>query len=337
MRAIRALGLLNESRFYLDSGMAIPRADVDRLAVYAPSVESDFILPVDGSPARNTFRPRYVYALSDAIIDPHTGLIYDATGEYIAESSSWWPLLQLYNQPQSQVGSPRATLPGAYVFLPDNRYYHWLIEDLPAFLGACSASSATILVPKDARGYVGQAADLVDRERVAIDRRTRVERLIMVGRTAGAGNPAFAMAPHPADIATLRAFFRHYLDPSRTGKRLYLTRVGQRRSPPNELELQDWAVAHGFEIFDGTDLELIEQIRLFSAADIVIGLHGAALSNIVWCKRGTKVLEIFDPDWIPSCYSAIASLCGWSIGPMYVGQRQAAAPLGMTYTPRWPR
>jgi hypothetical protein len=37
---------------------------------------------------------------------------------------------------------------------------------------------------------------------------------------------------------------------------------------------------------------LAHQIALFSSASIVVAQHGAALTNLVWCKRGTGCVEI---------------------------------------------
>ena len=40
------------------------------------------------------------------------------------------------------------------------------------------------------------------------------------------------------------------------------------------------------------DLEFAKQIYLFNEASIVIGAHGAAFTNIIFCKQKTKVIEI---------------------------------------------
>jgi hypothetical protein len=39
-------------------------------------------------------------------------------------------------------------------------------------------------------------------------------------------------------------------------------------------------------------LSLAEQIALFSSADVIIAQHGAALSNLIWSRPGTAVVEI---------------------------------------------
>lgn len=60
------------------------------------------------------------------------------------------------------------------------------------------------------------------------------------------------------------------------------------------------------EILKGTPLD--EQIRIFSRAKVVIGNHGAALSNLMFCPAGTQVLE-FRPVSFP-CYSNLAQRLG---------------------------
>jgi Glycosyltransferase 61 len=39
-----------------------------------------------------------------------------------------------------------------------------------------------------------------------------------------------------------------------------------------------------------------DQVRLFSRAQLVIGIHGAGLANMVFCRPGTTLVEV-DPEW----------------------------------------
>jgi capsular polysaccharide biosynthesis protein len=63
-----------------------------------------------------------------------------------------------------------------------------------------------------------------------------------------------------------------------------------------------------FVSFDGTRMSLLSQIALFSSARQLIGMHGAALANIVWAPEGVDVCEIFSSGYMPSCYSALTSI-----------------------------
>ena len=311
-KIVYQLGFVSDQKFYLDSGIVRPRGDVERIMLYSDAVDIEFALPVDGSKTRNSYRPRFVYGLSGATIDPISNLVYDSNGQFIAESSSWLALRQFYSWPQPNIRVPRFTLPGEFILLPNNGYYHWLIEDLPVFLKSLAvAPAAKVLLPKDAASYVREVAGLLNNEIVHFGSPIRVERLVMTGKTAGMGSPLGGLTPHPADVAILREFFARYLEPGSCGRKLYLSRVGQKRSPANEAALEFDVEKHGFEPFDGTRMSLFAQISLFSSARQLIGMHGAALSNIVWAPEGVDVCEIFSSGYMPSCYSALTGIrCG---------------------------
>ncbi|WP_299517094.1 DUF563 domain-containing protein [Mucilaginibacter sp.] len=62
---------------------------------------------------------------------------------------------------------------------------------------------------------------------------------------------------------------------------------------------------------DVRDLSVTETIVLFSNASHVISAHGAGLSNILMCRPGTKILELFpDIKGYQPCYFRISTLCG---------------------------
>ena len=43
-------------------------------------------------------------------------------------------------------------------------------------------------------------------------------------------------------------------------------------------------------------LSFKNQIKLFNTSSIIIGAHGAAFTNIIFCKPGTKIIEIIPSD-----------------------------------------
>lgn len=308
-KAIHQLGLVSDQKFYLDSGIVRPRTDVERIALYCDAVDIEFLLPVSGAKVRNSYRPRFVYGLSGATIDPIPNLVYDSNGQFIAESSSWLALRQFYSWPQPKIRVPRHHLCGEFIFFPSNGYYHWLIEDLPVFLKSLAVCPrAKVLLSRDAASYVREVTYMIDNEMVFVDSPVRVERLVMTGKTAGIGSPLVGLTPHPADVAMLREFFARYGKAGQHNRRLYLSRLGQKRSPANEVDLIVEMEKEGFERFDGTGMSLVAQIALFSSARQLIGLHGAALSNIVWAPERVDVCEIFSSGYMPSCYSTLTAI-----------------------------
>ena len=79
--------------------------------------------------------------------------------------------------------------------------------------------------------------------------------------------------------------------------RLYLTRKNcEYRKLINESEIVEYLKSKNFKIIDTDNLSINEQIDFFSSAEIVIGPTGSALTNIVFCKKNTKIFEI-TPDY----------------------------------------
>ncbi|MBI2344841.1 glycosyltransferase family 61 protein [Candidatus Dependentiae bacterium] len=76
-------------------------------------------------------------------------------------------------------------------------------------------------------------------------------------------------------------------------KRVFISRKDTRRRILNEDQVFDFFKAKNFERYELSKMSVIEQIILFSQAEYIVGEHGAGLSNILFCKAGTKVLELF--------------------------------------------
>ena len=64
----------------------------------------------------------------------------------------------------------------------------------------------------------------------------------------------------------------------------------------NEKEVEDYLRDIGFEIVQMSELPFLEQVKICAEARIVVGPHGAGLSNTVFCLNA-KILEIFSPSY----------------------------------------
>ena len=75
--------------------------------------------------------------------------------------------------------------------------------------------------------------------------------------------------------------------------KIYVSRQNSNyRNILNEDDLIKLLKSKGFRIIDPNHFDIDEQIELFSSAKIVISASGSGLSNIIFCKPGTKILEI---------------------------------------------
>ncbi|MFG1481149.1 glycosyltransferase family 61 protein [Xanthobacter sp. V4C-4] len=92
---------------------------------------------------------------------------------------------------------------------------------------------------------------------------------------------------------------------------LYVPRGTVRmRRVVNEPEVIAHLRKRGFRIFDAGAHPIGEQVRAFKNAAMVIGPHGAALTNIVYCARGTPVIEVVPEgyDQSPTSYRSLSDM-----------------------------
>lgn len=95
--------------------------------------------------------------------------------------------------------------------------------------------------------------------------------------------------------------------PTQHGPDLYLSRQGAKlRNPTNAAALEDRLQGAGFEIFNASDANHPEQVARFRAADRVVAVHGAGLTNLIFCRPGTLVVEIFPENFVKSPYWRLA-------------------------------
>jgi hypothetical protein len=87
---------------------------------------------------------------------------------------------------------------------------------------------------------------------------------------------------------------------SRRDKRIYIARgdAAVNRKVINEAVVIEMLKKYNFEIHYLSDLSVVDQAKLFNAATVVVGAHGAGLSNLAFCEPGTKVLEFFPDQYV---------------------------------------
>ena len=60
----------------------------------------------------------------------------------------------------------------------------------------------------------------------------------------------------------------------------------------NEIELKSFLKDKGFEFIRLSDLSFRDELQIFNNAEIVVGLQGAGLTNLIWCNEKTKIIEL---------------------------------------------
>jgi hypothetical protein len=104
----------------------------------------------------------------------------------------------------------------------------------------------------------------------------------------------------------LRKSFQPAKGPARS---LYISRKrAHGRRVRNQSEVL--AALPGFEAVELEAKTVQEQAQLFASADCVVAPHGAGLTNLLFCQPGTRVIEIFSPNYPNDCYGNLARQSG---------------------------
>ncbi|KAH8060494.1 hypothetical protein JL722_4597 [Aureococcus anophagefferens] len=209
-------------------------------------------------------------------------------------------------------------------------YYHFLIDFAPRVLEAFEANGEecediTILAPQKLSG--GKRVFLVELNEAASMRAQLAavfepQHRITVELWQGHGKDPL---PEVLDVAGYPAPFDRAIDVLivRRGKPTgdaegWLTGYDRRHLDAGffadaERALRDEpSVLGNFRVVELEREPLPQQARLFASARVVIGAHGAGLSNAVFCAPGTLVVEIGKAPckaWFP-CFATLAKVVG---------------------------
>jgi hypothetical protein len=244
-----------------------------------------------------------------AVIAPDNKLIWDVSVQFRLPNLTHPALQRAELPPVCEMQETVAVL--SYVW--ESNYYHWLGDVLARvhLLGRCG-------IPIDKYLICSRESAPFQRETLAM--LEIPEHKIMAGET-GLHIRAKTLVvpsldtlelmplnPHPLPAWAVR-FLRSALLPHAAAgeakgmERIYISRGdAAHRGVTNEREVEKLLASYGFRTIVPGAMTVAEQIRAFAAADIVVGPHGAGLTNLLFCRPGTRVLELFPPNYVNPLY-----------------------------------
>ncbi|NER07936.1 MAG: glycosyltransferase family 61 protein, partial [Okeania sp. SIO3C4] len=77
----------------------------------------------------------------------------------------------------------------------------------------------------------------------------------------------------------------------------------------NESEVVNFLSKFGIKSVTLTSMSVIEQASLFAGAKVVVAPHGAGLTNLLFCRQGTKVIELIPHNDIRMWYYHLSNNC----------------------------
>lgn len=190
--------------------------------------------------------------------------------------------------------------------LQNNLYFHWMFEVLPRWnllqRSAIDLDSIDYFLIQNHRLFQQETIaklNIPDSKILSNKFHVQADRLI---------------APFPGCVAWMNRstcdFLRStFLPAIATGSnRIYISRSQTNRRVLNEPEIIEFLKQYQFESVTLETLSVSDQAALFANATVVIAPHGGGLTNLVFCRSNTTVIELFSPNFVYPCYWFLSNL-----------------------------
>ncbi|MBY0011894.1 glycosyltransferase family 61 protein [Paenibacillus typhae] len=253
-----------------------------------------------------------VWGPSGSILTSEDKLIYDLSPEYDGQLNRMLTVEEhpaLHRQKAREHYNLKGTA-AALTFCGSPNYFHWLYDVLPR-LGMLRIQNipfqTLIMNPNPYGTFVQETLTMFGIAESSIirtgdDKEIQAELLVA---------PSLMMNSHypPWATSTLRKFMLPGRDTTlRSPGRIFISRskVSSRRII-NENEVIRCLESYGFVPVRMEDWTVAQQIQLFASAEAIVSPHGAGLSNLAFCMKGTVVVEIFHRRHVVPTYWMISN------------------------------
>jgi hypothetical protein len=256
---------------------------------------------------------RRLFAGADLCVHGPHGIVYDpATRQVVRETLEHWTLPLDRHPIFATPRFPRATpLEGRSVLLATlggQTFYHFFIEGLPklALFGDLAKQADHVLVSRYGEEAKQRWLDLLGlSDRIVWIQELghyRCEQLFFTNRLVR------HFEPNPWGVAALRSLLPRAEGGNGKPAVVWLDRSrNPTRAIPWENELA--RRVSGARRVEMAELPPRETINLCANARALVGFHGAAFANMIFCPPGTKIVELMIQPFHP-WYARLAQVCG---------------------------
>lgn len=254
------------------------------------------------------------YFGSDIYLYNKKEIIQNGTGLYPVRSLSPGNPLRWISK--YYIKKTKSSLTNAVVILNNGineNYYHDILETLPALMVSTQIDSVdTVVLPVKKSELTDSLKNILDTVKVIfnknkkniyfIDDGLHIKKCLILSvindiSKISCGN----LLAHDQSVNQRKT--------NKCFSKIYISRKNSfHRSLINEEDVERLFERKNFKIIYAENYSLKDQIDLFSNASVVAGPHGAGLSNIVFCKRLSKLFELFSPRYSPDCFHKISKI-----------------------------
>ena len=187
-------------------------------------------------------------------------------------------------------------------------YFHWFCDTLTRYLQVKTYNNqyplliSSNLIEKE---YIRETLNLLNINYSIYDYEVpyKIDNLLISSHITDSGNYS------NSNITLLSSLLKSSIEITTPTNRIWISRnKSKHRKIANEDSLIPMLKQYGFQIIYPEDISFIEQLSLYRNAEIIGGLHGGALTNILFMNEGTKLIEIRRcGDNMNNCYFSLAS------------------------------
>lgn len=196
-----------------------------------------------------------------------------------------------------------------FVIEPGNTgYFHWMTETLPRLLAIPQHNKEQpVILPQiyDQYLFISESLKILGFKIKYLPLKdfTLLREVHFISHFASAGNY------NDYFIRKLRSELTKIYAVNKPEKRIYISRTkANRRKILNENEILPLLQYFKFEVIYCDSMSLMEQVMLFSQTTILVSNHGAGLTNMLFMKPESVVLELRSKgDSHNNCYFSLAS------------------------------
>jgi hypothetical protein len=254
-------------------------------------------------------RSQTLVPIEGAIVRDWDGIVELPDGQ-ICYQGNWW-LGYLQNSPtyRRRFQLRRRDLKGDFfslISLWSSEYYHWFHDVLPRLYVALPLLPQNIkfLINDHPKEYQIKSLEAfgITHDRLVTQASRIYSKCERLWFASPLGHSGFTSGKILQQVAEkIRLFFYASL-PETESKRLYISRqYASTRRVVNENKLAPILKNFGIQLICAENQTFLQQVANFSAADFIVGPHGAGLTNTMFCPSGSHILEIV-PGSVPSCY-----------------------------------
>lgn len=198
-----------------------------------------------------------------------------------------------------------------------DNYYHWFMEHLPKLRGIeyyerTTGNKLAYIIPRNPPSFILESLRLL-----GVDLSNCVEWQPPTMNIKTLVLPAYP-EPTPSNLHWIRTKFQEAAQDTQSGRlpdRVYISRDRARnRRVKNESEVIDLLDRNGFTRVFAEELPVSNQVTLFSNASVIVGPHGAGLTNMIWANQA-NIIEIHN-NKIRDHYSVLANNLGHTYTPL---------------------